>query len=261
MNTTQYKTGGDGNCHSSHATEIAVTTTEQQPQPQKKRKSKKQVITISDAPVDASADEVTADTEDGVASDTTPTRPLKSNLNTCPELKSIQYKTMLLKGVIMKTPHSEADNLETLDAFLENEKSSTNNQWCKLNKTIKVQKFLHFAELYSKEHNFTEDETTALMEFLKDCLDRKKLQRIKDVNYDKISGEIRSIPGLIYNKTSKHFTLKNLDKHVSTLKSLAPTKTSAAAAMTLKRHAAAVAASAVDLPTGKARLCESKEEK
>ncbi len=242
MNTTQYKTGGDGNCHSSHATEIAVTT-----EPQKKRKSKKQAITIVDMPVNVAADGVGVvgdSTEDGVASDTTPTRPLKSNLNTCPELKSIQYKTMLLKGVIMKTPHSEADNLETLDAFLENEKSSTNNQWCKLNKTIKVQKFLHFAELYSKEHNFTEDETIALMEFLKDCLDRKKLQRIKDVNYDKISGEIRSIPGLIYNKTSKHFTLKNLDKHVSTLKSLAPTKTSAAAAMTLKRHAAAVATAA-----------------
>jgi hypothetical protein len=60
---------------------------------------------------------------------------------------------------------------------------------------------------------------------LKDCLDRKKLQRVKDVIYDKTLGEIKEIPALSYNKSSNHFTLKNLDaKRVSTLKSLPPKK-------------------------------------
>jgi len=59
---------------------------------------------------------------------------------------------------------------------------------------------------------------------LKDCLDRKKLQRVKDVIYDKTEGVIKEIPALSYTKSSKHFTLKNLEKRVSTLKSLAPKK-------------------------------------
>ena len=33
-----------------------------------------------------------------------------------------------------------------------------------------------------------------------------------------------SIPALVYNKSTKHFTLKNLDKRISTLKSLPPKK-------------------------------------
>ena len=62
------------------------------------------------------------------------------------------------------------------------------------------------------------------MTFLKDCLDKKKLQRVKDVIYDKTTGMVKEIPALHYVKSSKHFTLKNIDKRVSTLKSLAPKK-------------------------------------
>jgi hypothetical protein len=63
-----------------------------------------------------------------------------------------------------------------------------------------------------------------LTSFLKDCLDRKKLQRVKDVTYDKTNGEVKDIPALHHNKQSNHFTLKNTDKHVSTTRSLAPKK-------------------------------------
>ena len=63
------------------------------------------------------------------------------------------------------------------------------------------------------------------MEFLKDSLDKKKLCKVKDVIYDKINGIVKEIPALTYTKTNKHFTLKNMDKRISTLKSLAPKKT------------------------------------
>lgn len=53
---------------------------------------------------------------------------------------------------------------------------------------------------------------------------KKKLQRVKDVNYNKETGEIKDIPTLCYNKQSNHFTLKNLNKRVSTLKGLSPKK-------------------------------------
>ena len=51
------------------------------------------------------------------------------------------------------------------------------------------------------------------------------MARVKDVIYDKDNGTIKDIPALHYVKANKHFTLKNIDKRISTLKSLAPKKT------------------------------------
>ena len=56
-------------------------------------------------------------------------------------------------------------------------------------------------DIYKEENNLDVEETNLLILFLKDCLDRKKLQRVKDVNYDKVLGEIKDIPALFYNKT------------------------------------------------------------
>ena len=53
-------------------------------------------------------------------------------------------------------------------------------------------------------------------------MERKKLQRVKDVQYDIEKQKIINIPGLLYHKDKNKFTLKNLDKNSSTLKSLAP---------------------------------------
>ena len=55
-------------------------------------------------------------------------------------------------------------------------------------------------------------------------MDRKKLQRVKDVIYDVENQVIINIPTLTINKQTNRYTLKNLDKKVSTLKSLAPRK-------------------------------------
>jgi hypothetical protein len=144
----------------------------------------------------------------------------------CQELKNIKYKTMLLNGVPLPETKSSND-LSNLDKFLENEKNNNVNEpWCKLNKTIKTKKLQEYVENYKKENNLSSEESELLMTFLKDCLDRKKLQRVKDVLYDKENGIVKDIPALFYMKTTKHFTLKNTDKRVSTLKSLAPKKNS-----------------------------------
>ena len=150
----------------------------------------------------------------------------ENNINSeeCLELKNIKYKTMLLNGNPLKETKSEND-LSNLDKFLEDEKNNNVNEpWCKLNKTIKTKKILEFVEKYKSEKNLDQEEEKALLTFLKDCLDRKKLQRVKDVVYDKTNGSIKEIPALSYTKANKHFTLKNMDKRVSTLKSLAPKK-------------------------------------
>lgn len=142
----------------------------------------------------------------------------------CIELKNIKYKTMLLNGNPIKETKSSND-LSNLEIFLENEKNNNVNEpWCKLDKTIKTKKLLDYVQIYKNDNDLDEEEEKLLVNFLKDCLDRKKLQRVKDVIYDKTTGFVKDIPALSYNKPNKHFTLKNLEKRISTLKSLAPKK-------------------------------------
>ena len=159
---------------------------------------------------------------------------INTNINTdetfmkdeeCIELKNIKYKTMLINGVSISETKS-SQSLQNLDKFLQNEKNTNENEpWCKLNKTIKIKKFMEYIENYKIEQKLSDEETNKLSIFLKDCLNRKKLQRIKDVIYDKEKGIINDIPALTYNKVNKNFTLKNIEKRVSTLKSLPQKKT------------------------------------
>ena len=146
-------------------------------------------------------------------------------INECQELKNIKYKTMLLSGVPIKETKSSND-LSNLEKFLENEQNNNKNDpWCKLDKTIKTKKLIEYVTLYKAENKLDEEESELLISFFKDCLDRKKFQRVKDVIYDKATGLIKEIPALSYTKATKHFTLKNIDQRVSTQKSLPVKKT------------------------------------
>jgi hypothetical protein len=63
----------------------------------------------------------------------------------------------------------------------------------------------------------------SLKAFFIDCLEKNKLQKTKDVTYDKERREIIAIPALHFNQINRNFTLKIMDaKRVSTLKSLTP---------------------------------------
>jgi len=149
---------------------------------------------------------------------------LENKNEECIELKNIKYKTMLLSGTVIPETKSSSD-LSNLEKFLEDNKANKQNEpWSKLDKTIKTKKLIQYTEEYAKKNNLTSEEETCLCAFLKDSLDRKKLQRVKDVEYDKLTGEIKDIPALQFNKATNHFTLKNIDKRVSTLKSLPPKK-------------------------------------
>jgi len=150
--------------------------------------------------------------------DTTTEKSIKNE--ECIELKNIQYKTMLINGVSINETKS-SQSLQKLDKFLEDEKNTNENEpWCKLNKTTKIKKIIDYIEKYKIDKNLTDEEVNKLTVFLRDCLNRKKLQRIKDVMYDKEKGIVNDIPSLTYIKSTKHFTLKNIEKRVSTLKSL-----------------------------------------
>jgi len=143
---------------------------------------------------------------------------------TCQELQNIKYQTMLLNHnskIYETTP-----NTENIEAFLENEKASNKTKpWSKLSKASKLKKIVEYVTEYSIEKKLSDAETSNLKVYLLKCLERKKLQRQKDVTYDIENNKIKSINGLTYNKNSHNFTLKRQDKKkVSSLKCLAPKK-------------------------------------
>jgi hypothetical protein len=121
-----------------------------------------------------------------------------------------------------------SNDLTALDTILENEKQSNKQDaWTKLDKTVKTQKLHGFAEKYGKDNSLPVKDIKSLKHFFTDSLDKNRLQKTKDVLYDKEKGIITSIPALHFNITARAFTLKNLDaKRVSTIKSLTPRRTS-----------------------------------
>ena len=117
-------------------------------------------------------------------------------------------------------------NYNTLDALLEKEKQQNKSDaWNKLNKTVKIQKLHQFAETYGQTNQLPIKEIKSLKLFFTESLDKNKLQKTKDIIYDKEKSIIISVPGLFFNQTNRAFTLKNMDiKRVSTIKSLTPHK-------------------------------------
>ena len=114
-------------------------------------------------------------------------------------------------------------NYSSIDSLLEKEKNNNKMEsWNKLDKIVKTQKLHSFAEKYGREQSLPVKEIKALKLFFIDCLEKGKLQKTKDVVYDKDDHEILSIPSLHFNMEKKCFTLRALNKRVSTLKSLTP---------------------------------------
>ena len=137
------------------------------------------------------------------------------------ELQNIKYQTMLLNGN-SKVTSTKVDSLN-IDEFLEREKMANKNKpWSKLGKNQKIQKIKEYIQQFIKKHNCTMTEIENLKDYLVKCLERKKLQRVKDVVYDTKNGVIKAIPGLFFDKNKRKFTLKKVDKNKSSLKSLAP---------------------------------------
>ena len=138
------------------------------------------------------------------------------------ELSSGKYKNII--NLCPGSDQTDEMNYNTIDRLLEQEKLHNKTEsWPKLDKTIKIQKLHAFAEKYGKLHTLPVKDIKSLKMFFSDCLEKNKLQKTKDVVYDKETKEISSIPALFFNSTNRNFTLKIMDaKRVSTLKSLTP---------------------------------------
>ena len=128
----------------------------------------------------------------------------------CVELKNIKYQNMLLNKNSSSTKHTKS-NISSLDCFLQTDEKKS---WSKLEKATKIKKIAAFCALQDCDNKI------ALKKFLIKCLNRKKLQRTKDVVYNMDTGVIEQIHGLTFNKKKQKYTLKRSEKKGSTLKCL-----------------------------------------
>ena len=152
-----------------------------------------------------------------------PENDASANASAAPKLSN-KYKNAI------QTPAFDGGetNLSALEDLLETEKQNNKLEaWNKLDKTSRVQKLHAFAEKYGREHGLPVKEIKNLKVFFTISLDKGKLNRAKDVVYDRELREVKSVPALHFNNDSKAFTLRNLDdKRVSTLKCLTPSRRS-----------------------------------
>tara|TARA_B100000886_G_scaffold336200_1_gene294513 strand:- start:6466 stop:6939 length:474 start_codon:yes stop_codon:yes gene_type:complete len=141
----------------------------------------------------------------------------------CQELKNIKYQTMLLTGNDKIKEETKDIKNDKINDFLDEETKLNNKDiWTKLNKTIRIKLLYEYAEVYGKENELSNLQIKSLKQYLKNCLERKQLQNVKDVLYNKEEQKIVSIPNL--NMKDKKFTLKRSERRPSTLKSLVPPK-------------------------------------
>tara|TARA_X000000368_G_C23057484_1_gene724692 strand:- start:6138 stop:6770 length:633 start_codon:yes stop_codon:yes gene_type:complete len=144
----------------------------------------------------------------------------------CQELKNIEYKTLLLNGTNLcpklKTNNCSSTELETM--ISNDVQVKKNESWNKLDKT---QKSLHINKFCLKlklEYNLSQDEFNETLKYLNKCIERKFLNKAKDIIYDKENNQIINIPNFIFLNDTRKFYLKKDDKHVSTVKSLSDKK-------------------------------------
>lgn len=139
----------------------------------------------------------------------------------CIELKNIKYQTMLLNNN-SKIDSEKQDTID-IDKLLETDKKLNKSKpWSKIGKSIKSKKIKLFIKSFSIENELKPGQIIKLTSYLMISLEKKKLQRTKDVIYNVSTGKITKIPGLIFNKVKNKFSLKRVDKKRSTLKGLAP---------------------------------------
>ena len=123
----------------------------------------------------------------------------------------------------IKDQTKDLENNDKINEFLNKEKSlNTKEVWNKLNKTTKIKLLYDYAENYGVDNELSHVQVKSLKTYLKNCLERKQLQNVKDVVYNKDEQIIVSIPNLQIK--DKKFTLKRNERRPSTLKSLAPIK-------------------------------------
>ena len=125
----------------------------------------------------------------------------------CKELNALNYRTMIHTGNTLNSKIIETTE-ESLANFL-NEDMDKNRKgvWSKLTKTAKINKIKKYIKDISESYNLNEEELSKTTNFLIKIIERKKLSKNNELNYNQDSGNIESIPGLTFNHQTRAFSL------------------------------------------------------
>ena len=153
---------------------------------------------------------------------------MDTSMNTCNEFNNIKYKIRLLNTSTKVAPLSKGttsvhtNSYDTLQRFLDDEKIKNKFEaWNKLNKSIKYKKIHEYVYIYTQANKLIEDESILLLEYLTAKINTGQLARAKDVMYDKSTGVIRDIPGIIFNRDTRHITMKYTEnRRITTVKNV-----------------------------------------
>ena len=114
---------------------------------------------------------------------------------------------MIHTGTILNSKTIETTE-ESLANFL-NEDMDKNKKglWSKLTKTSKINKLKKYIKDISETYSLNEEEVSQTTNFLIKIIERKKLSKNNELNYNQDSGNIESIPGLTFNQLTRSFSL------------------------------------------------------
>jgi len=141
--------------------------------------------------------------------------------------RSIKYKMRVMNmspNGMLDTSYEPkpANTYDTIQKFLDAEKINNKfDTWNKLTKSLKHKKIQEYVGKYSESNGLMVDEKELLLTFLINKINTGQLSNSKEVSYNKTDGVIKEIPGISFNRHTKHITLKNIDnRHVTTVKNL-----------------------------------------
>jgi hypothetical protein len=97
-------------------------------------------------------------------------------------------------------------SLTDLNIMLDNEVSNTKIKWSKLLMIEKIKKLNTYITSLTQ---YNDAQKKLLKQYIRLCINRKKLLKDKDVKYNPETGLVENIHGLNYNETSKKFTISN----------------------------------------------------
>ena len=129
--------------------------------------------------------------------------------NSCKEYQALKYKTMITTGTNIEKKIENETNEEQLNKFLENEILINKSQnWNKLSKTEKTNKIKYYVNNKAKDdYKLNEDETLAAKKYILHLLNRNQINKNNEINYDKESGNIENFNVILFNESTRKFTL------------------------------------------------------
>jgi hypothetical protein len=133
----------------------------------------------------------------------------KKDVNECKEYNALKFKTMIMTGNNIDQKIDNETNKEELDDFLMKEMANNKKQpWAKLSKTDKIKKLKKYiVDVLKQKHDLTDIERSNLKRFMLNLLDRKKMTKNSEIDYDEENGIIKDIYIISFDQTTRKFSI------------------------------------------------------